>query len=500
MEARWSPWDGGQAELSGTSVGLDRNEGKMGRKTINSAENAAKVAVETIDRMRRSPFDRLSNGNDAWSQLQAAARSGSKRGDRNLDDQDFIAIASQAWVVFEQHKAKIISKYTLTAFTQMAFGSHHTSSKELSVVLLPPGEDFTKRGMRKNIRSYYQLIKGMEAATGQSPSRLAETILRGTKLDPLTHIDSGTMSMLEKVQVMLQSIVNKVDEEFGLLRLYQETAKAKVESIHKGSSVNWPLRDLEAPTDDSEYVLQTYRQEREAASDPSQAFWRVGEHFGYSRNIAHVAVGEIGVIRTDSFFFVPHACFGYVLVWDLPDRRDDPVLFDAALANQIKEIKAKKHYIDVEMSPRDNWDLSLKCPTGQTDPNEGNSLQYNFWLVVYPDPTGTRLEPCLFMPSAEEGCPYLVPICLETLLMLQRVYWISKDECKPAFDRLVELLSEQNAKGESTLLDNLRRTASWLQYNPVLKEKARNTEREQKLNIAFKALVGASSKPNSIQD
>lgn len=466
----------------------------MGRKSANKVSNAAKLAATAMERMQRSPFDRLSDGNDAWSQLKAAARSGNKRGARNLDDNDFSTIASRAWAIYQQLKPTIMRKYTLTGFTQRAFGAHHTSSKELSVVMLPPGESAGKRGIRKDIRSYYLLIKAMAEVSGQNPLQLADTILRGTKLHPMAQIDAGTMSTLETMRAMLQTIVDKVDEQFGLLSIYQQTAAAKTEAIQAGSRINWPLRDLELPDSDSKDEMQSFREEREAASDPQKAFWRIGDYFGVPGPFAYLYVGDISVVRNDSFFYIPHALLGHLLIWDLPDRRDDPVEFDLALEKEIAAVRSKQHYIDPDLEPRDEWDPAINCPKGQTDPIEANALQYNFWIVAYPDPAGQKLLPCLYMPSAEEGTPYLIPIGIETLSMLQRTYWISRTECKPAFDRLVELLTEQNEDGENLILAGIRRTAPWLQFNPVLKAAAKKAEAENRLNIAFRALVGSPAK------
>lgn len=464
----------------------------MGRKSANSVSNAAKLTATVMDRMKRSPFDRLSDGNDAWSQLKAAARSGNKRGGRNLDDNDFSTIASHAWTIFQQLKPTIITKYSLTGFTQRAFGAHHISSKELSVVMLPPGESAGKRGIRKGIRSYYLLIKAMAEVSGQNPSRLADTILRGTKLHPMSQIDAGTMTTLEKMHAMLQAIVDKVDEQFGLLRIYQQTAEAKAQAIQAGSRTNWPLCDLELPDPDSKYATQSFREEREAASDPQKAFWRIDNHYRASSS-AYIYVGDMSLVRNDSFFYTPHALLGHLLIWDLPDRRDDPLEFDLALAREIAAVRKKQHYIDTDLAPRDEWDPVINCPKGQTDPMEANSLQYTFWIVAYPDPVEQKLVPCLYMPSAEEGTPYLIPIGIETLSMLQRTYWISSTDCKPAFDRLVELVTEQDQDGDNLILAGIRRTAPWLQFNPVLKEAAKKVEAENKLNTAFRALVGSTA-------
>lgn len=460
----------------------------MARKSANNVSNAAKLTASVMDRIKRSPFDRLSDGYDAWSQLKAAARSGSKRGGRNLDDSDFSTIASQAWAIFQQLKPTIITRYSLTGFTQRAFGAHHVSSRELSVVMLPPGESACKRGIRKGIRPYYLLIKAMAEVSGENPSRLADTILRGTKLHPMSQIEAGMMSTLETMHAMLQAIVDKVDDQFRLLHIYQQTAEAKAQAIQAGGRTNWPLCNLELPDPDSKHAMQTFREEREAACDPQKAFWRIDNQF-VSLSSAYTYLGDMPLVRNDSFFYIPHALLGHLLIWDLPDRRSDPLEFDLALAREIAAVQKKQHYIDTDLTPCDEWDPVINCPKGQTDPLEANSLQYTFWIVAYPDPVEQKLVPCLYMPSAEEGVPYLIPIGIETLSMLQRTYWISSTDCKPAFDRLVELVTEQDQDGNNLILADMRRTASWLQFNPVLKEAAKKVEAENKLNTAFRALV-----------
>lgn len=466
----------------------------MTQKTANRSRKAAELAEAVMERMQRSPFDRLSEGNDAWSQLKAASRSGRKDGGRNLDAHDFSTIASQAWTVFQQLKPAITKKYSLTGFTQRAFGSQHVSSKELSVVMLPPGK--SDRGIRKSIRTYYNLIKTMADVTGENASRLADTVLRGTKLHPLSQIDAGTMSTLEKIHAMLQAVVDKVDEEFGLLRIYQQTAALKSEGIQAGRRLNWPLRDLELPDPGSEYSVQSYREQREAAADPQQAFWRIDADRALASSADYVNMGEVDFVRTDPFFYVPHALMGFLLIWCPPDRNRDPAAFDLALAKEIAAVREKLHDIDTDLMPRDEWDPVTSSPQGQTDPEEMNSTQYANWILAYPDPTGQKLVPCLYMPNAQEGPPYLVPIGIHTLSMLQSAYWISSADCRPALEHLIELLTETNEDGENAILAGLRRTATWLQFNPILKDAAKRAEAVDKLDSAFKALVGApASKP-----
>ena len=300
---------------------------------------------------------------------------------------------------------------------------------------------------------------------------------------------------MAKMQVMLQRIVDDIDKELGLYQLYQRTAQLKCTGLMNGKTDAWPLWDLELylPCTNDKSEIENYRLAREAAIDPSQAYYRRNQAFGARRDVETqpswwVYGFDSNVYQGDLFFYVPHAPIGYVLIWDLPDRAKDPAAYEIAVAREVAEMRDPTLGC-IDLEPVDGWSEELKFPYGQTATATAEiPLQYYMWLLIYPHPDGGRLAPVLFQ-AGEEGGAYLLPIDIQALDMLHDVVWVSKTEVKPLYKRLEQLLLDADKEGMSSLERSLRRTATWLQHNPILQCAFREEEERQRLDLRYQSIM-----------
>ena len=201
------------------------------------------------------------------------------------------------------------------------------------------------------------------------------------------------------------------------------------------------------------------------------------------------SVSSFGRVQGDEFFFVPHAAIGHLLLWDLPDARTDIVAYRLARDRQLADVRAGRLRTPL---PADNWDTGRQCPVGQTAAGDGQ-LQYHFWLLAYPDPAGQGVVPCLYQPG-EEGGAFLMPLNVRSLTWLSEAVSVEADKHAPFLDRLQALLSDVGEDGMCTFERQLRRTAKWLEFNPVL---ARHAAAEASREKLFRTLVERQRNPEA---
>jgi hypothetical protein len=374
-------------------------------------------------------------------------------------------------------------------------GRRHTDekspddAKELYRLTLPPDTDAGKRGIRSGAERYLRLVEVLAAEIDHlSVHRVADRLLRGTSLHPLSKTKKE-WSDLEKVQSYLQRIVDELDQEFDLLNLFRRTAELKCSWIKEGSKLCWPLWDLD-PFDQITSAsrpeeIEEFRAQRAVATDLSQAYYRRHQYFGRRRNGGEWWLHgfETDVLQNDTFFFIPHAPLGHVLIWDLPDRRADPTNYDLKVKHELRHIRSNPNWLAL---PSDEWDPENVCPTGQTEGVSGNPMfQYHFWLLAYPHPDGQRLVPALYQPG-EEGGAYLLPLDMEGMEMLSDAVWVSPTEQCSVTERLKTLLAERGDDGLNTIKRNMRYTAKWLADNPILKLQREREERSRRLDEEFR--------------
>lgn len=279
-------------------------------------------------------------------------------------------------------------------------------------------------------------------------------------------------------------MVNDVDRDFGLTQLFRRTAELKAKWNIEGHHVNWPLWNADPSEHDDASDLDGYRDERIAAKDPKQAFYRRNQFFGQRTDMGWWLYGfETNALQGDEFFYVPHVALGHVLIWDLPDRREDQLAYELAVRQQLKKMRRNPANLAL---PDDEWNEIDKCPTGQTGERTCNwALQGVFWLLIYPHPDGGRLVPTLYM-AGEEGGAYMVPLDMEVLDTLSDAVWVSETQHCSVVERLVSLLVDVGKDGLSPIERNMRRTAEWMTHNPVLQMQRNREDRSRRLDEMFR--------------
>ena len=454
----------------------------------NAAEKKSwGLTKQFLRKMQLADKLKAASGRDAWSEMHRAAYGDSKGSHpRKLSMDEAIDLASRLHksLVDFQPRLKDL-KVKKSHLCKEAFGG--IDSKELYRITLPPGAEPGKRGLRVTVEKYLLFIAALSKALGDNPRLIAEPILRGTRFHPLSWT-GYEFSELEKIQVALQHIVNKLDGEFGWSETYRLTARLKCKGVTEGDKVCWPLYDLwpSTDTDSSAEGREAYRQEFERAADLNQAFMQRNKFYGTRRDvdISYLNGFETGVLQSDEFFFVPHTPLGHLLLWDLPPRKKDLAAYYQTVDTQVSTSQAING--DSHSIPKDEWDLAKRMPNGQTSGRGLNqALQHHFWLLAYPHPDGSSLVPTLYEPG-EDGGAYILPLDLEGLEMLADAVWVSPTSHCSALDRLKQLLLEQDENGQSAIERGLRRTSGWLAENPILKRESYRQETSRRLDGLFR--------------
>lgn len=185
-----------------------------------------------------------------------------------------------------------------------------------------------------------------------------------------------------------------------------------------------------------------------------------------------------GQLQDDEFFYVPHAAIGHLVLWDLPDPRKDMAAYRVARDRALMHMRASG---DCGIQPVDDWDADRQRPVGQTSSGpEDTPLQHYFWLLAYPDPHGQGVVPCLYQPCEDSGA-FLMPLDTRSLAWLSQALWLDADKHLPFLDRLEELLTDFDQAGMCSFERQLRRTAKWLEFNPVLTKHAAVQARRERL-------------------
>lgn len=432
-------------------------------------------------------------GKDAWTALK-------KLRGNNLTDGDEIIIARNLYKEVESLKEQLkrqgigIGQFAIEA----GLGNEGDYSKELYRMTLAAGKDPAKVRLRKSAAKYRNLISAISKYTRESTSNLAHRMLSGTSLNPKLK----EMDEIENLQLVLQTIVNQVDKEFGLFATYMATAEAKVAQAKSGSRMRWPQYDQQMRASDfmeendffheknGEESLSEdeamYQRELKDAYGTSHAFWVKDSSFSRSQYYWWPMADGSGCIQDDEYFYVPHVHLGMIEMFNLPDPTVNPAEFDESLNQLVAQ--ARKGFKEVGEVPEDDWDEINFKPVGQTT-SLGASSNYHAWLVIYPTPDNQRLMPMLYIPFEESG-PYLLPLDVASLRILQNAYWISSTEVMPLLDRITQIIGLAPGDQE-ILLEGFRRTAPWLRHNPILKQVDISKSNRQLLMDYYSRLVQA---------
>lgn len=420
---------------------------------------------------------RSRDARDAWGTFLSISRSGKKG--RKLTLEERSEVAQRLYRYYHENKARLDERgVTISQLCQSAFDVD--DSKEWYRLTLPEGVDPLARGIRANGWKYVQMIEAFSQALGDSRQQIADQLLRDTSLDPYCR-STKELNEMERLQASLSRIVCRIDSEFELFSTYQQTEKIRQMEIQSGGTLCWPFYDLDMP---SSLTTEESRAILEMATDPDQAYYQLnddhgrilGAHRGWWTNWH-----GCGHLQGDEFFYVPHAPLGHALIWDLPYRRNDSIAYQLAIHQQLAATRSNPENLKL---PSDEWDDITKRPVGQTmSRNDMNAaVQYHFWLLAYPHPDGSGVVPTLYQ-AGEEGGAYVAPIDMNVIEMLRDAVWISTVSHESMLDRLTNLLTDGGDNPEGCSIERaLKRTATWLRHNPILKRHQAQNERSRALD------------------
>lgn len=354
-------------------------------------------------------------------------------------------------------------------------------SKELHRLTLPPNTDGRARQLRRSALNYRRLIQGISEQTQQSVSVLADRVLRGTQLHPQAQM--GSLLEVEKVQVTLQLIVDRIDEEFDLYPKFMSAAQFKAAHVAAGGNEYWPIDFLWIGSEDPDYQACV-----QDAKDPRKCYW--------GRDIwgrGEVDVREFDSVNppspitlTDSeFFYVPHVPLGIIDYCYLPDGNastDDHLKAVEVLIKQWRAVTpgTQETSLARESSIRDGWDNERKCPVGQFGA-EGIGRRFA-WLVIYPTWDNSRLMPMIYV-AYDEGGPSLLPLNTRALENFRNAVWLDESRHMSVFDRIKEMLGHRQGMARE-IEDGFRRTAPWFDHNPLFKLRQK-LQKEQQDDMAM---------------
>lgn len=442
-----------------------------------NARSRVKVPEPIREKLAQADHWRARDEKGAWALLCSLANGKPRAGGRRLSGDDAMALARGMHELLEELDAELRDKrISKAAICAQAFAGA-TDSKELYRLTLPPSANPQVRELRKDGAKYRELIKALAKLTGHSAHDLSYRLLRKTPLHP-TRQPLACASQLDLVATALEELVRRLAIEYRWHETYERTARIKLEALARGDHCCWPLYDLDPEMCGliEKDRVASYDGDVCAALDPSQAYGRPQTHSRLCDQ-ALLCFGQ-GQLQDDEFFYVPHATIGHLLLWDLPDPRKDMAAYRVARDRELMRMRASG---ECRLQPADDWDAERRCPVGQTSTGlENTQLQYYSWLLAYPDPHGEGVVPCLYQPCEESGA-FLMPLDTRSLAWLSQAVWLDADRDLSFLDRLEELLTDFDQTGMCSFERQLRKTARWLEFNPVLVRHAAAQARRERL-------------------
>jgi hypothetical protein len=262
----------------------------------NQQAEACHIYEQVIRKVRLAHRWRAVDGRSAFGELKRSAYGDKKgRDPRRLSIEDRSVLAGKLYEFLKEVDPRLkelgISRGELCRRAELCGRKlEHPAdtlpedAKALHRLTLPPGADAQKRGIYAGAAKYLDLIEVLAAVLHDNVEQVADRLLRGTSLHPLSKT-ADEWSDMEKVQSQLQRIVNELDRDFDLMETFRRTAELKSKWIDEGSQVGWPLWDFsDLYEDGGTEDIEAYRAERIAAADPNQAFYRRNEYFGRRRS------------------------------------------------------------------------------------------------------------------------------------------------------------------------------------------------------------------------
>ncbi|MDO8786844.1 MAG: hypothetical protein Q7J42_02055 [Sulfuritalea sp.] len=464
------------------TTSVKKQAARIAGKAIRQASEESRATVsgktEFFKRFEESNLARETEGRDAFHALRRL------RG-RKLPHGDEVIIARHLYdelPVLKRHlreKGMGIGEFC----SRCGITDASESSKELHRLTLPPSKNPATVRLRRAAEKYRSLVEAISKITNESVSTLADRVLRGTSL----HLSKqmGSLSETEKLGAALQSIVDRVDSDFSIYVKFMEIAELKANHIAMGGTENWPLWQVTSDCQSPE----EYNRKLADAADKRFAFWKrplfaPGSPEAEYNPHWYPRADDSGVEPGTEFFYIPHVPLGVIEFADFPNRQSDRARYDKSVQERLDDWRrideaTEQSRITREYSVRDDWDSARLCPVGQSDP-KGDYGGFFAWIIIYPMPDSSRLMPMLYM-SFEEGMPYMIPLDARNLVIFRDAIWLDETEHMSVFDRIKELLGYRTDTLRP-IEDGFRRTAPWLDHNPLFKMKQEHADDLQMLD------------------
>ncbi|MCO8250749.1 hypothetical protein [Comamonas thiooxydans] len=398
-----------------------------------------------------------------------------------MTHEEAAVLAKRMYVYIE----KILPELGITkgALCAEAF-SGHGDSKELSRLTLAPGALPKEHSpLRVNPQKYLLLIQALAKLLKRNESLVADEVLRGTQYHPLSW-SGEKWTTLEKIQMALQNIVNKLDQEFDWSGIYRKTAELKCQAIIDGSTDCWPLWSNLSDLSNSQgeitpEIRQNYLKQIKISSARSLAYFRKTASYGEPSWIDWMKNGsDTDQLWSDDFFYVPHAPIGFMIAWELPDKKSGSEAYRIAVQEELAKSRANPEWLK---PPSDDWNEQEWKPENVVLRDNAPYFYYHAWIIAYPHPYEDRLVPTLFC-NLDEGNVYILPLITEVLAMLENAVWYTTTESSSVLEHLKNLLVDIGDDNMNPIERALRRTGPWLAHNPILKSHAAKLEIDRKLD------------------
>lgn len=406
-------------------------------------------------------------------------------------------------------------------------------SKEIYRLTLKPNEQMSdKNRLRASSRDYKKLIKALAECAGEPLESVANHALLGTSLHPVNDTD---VNEFDKIFMALDSVVNLLDQEFGLLEKFRSIAQQRIRQF-ESKLQQW--RQQWDNDNDYDFVYEV------AIDIISEGYWRDDDDDGSSVCSARSS----GYYWYEIIPFLPHVYLGMdqefdgdVDYWPLLENNDETINeakeagdlggsylieYGKEKSDIVKKIRFQRRRKFQEIFKPDKplrFDLcetkelpqDIICNYGtpqeierklqefyyysetlkefHENENDSSASSYpiHFWLAVYPDTNLKRLQPVLINSYISVYLEAVTPSMLMTTVNKSRLIRWNYDsetliyDSQALLDRIKEVLglseSQDALQGECELIREWRRTASFVEYNPILRQSLREQERHKTL-------------------
>jgi hypothetical protein len=434
----------------------------------SAADKSAGIqAAQLLDRLRTADVRRAGDERRYTKALKRLHAD-------HLSADEAIQLAKNMDVILDKRKVRIGRR--LGVLCEKAFSA--TSSRELYRLRLAEDEDPVKKQLRRSFGKYRVLAQTVAAMTGEPQTKVLRELVERTRFDNL-QARMAAWDRIDAVAALLQDLVDRLNDEFRWDELYQRTAEVRLAT---GGRLTWPLAEhhelsaYEIATGETEFFERRLR----ASFDPARLYYSDQRDHSFDGVTAQYIDND--QLQSNEFFFVPHAKVGYINVWDLPKRADDPVNYQI---ERRKCVSSARKDTNTLREPNIGWDSDRREPRGQLDGSSAPAPQYYTWLIAYPSPLSSQVVVPALYTAGEESGAWLMPLDRHTLAAIEDAVWLDLHGESDLVERLETLLGADQTDGICPLESDLRQTGPWLAQNPVLTWGSRqHARRENMLNRA----------------